>query len=456
MPDSPAAASTIREAVTAVLHHGDEIFMVRRQPALTSFPGYWAFPGGKVDREDADAPVRTGAWCAGIEPRLVQALVRELREECHFDLDAAAAAGEVEALHLFGNALTPPIVPARFNTLFYRVQLRSRPQIVLDTGEVDQFRWARPADLMAEYLDGQLLLAPPTSASVALFSKGGGTTPSDVALEEFHKERMPIIGPIHGLRVLPVRSNTLPPAFHTNCFLLGDEGTHRILVDPSPWNNEELDALYARVLPFDVREIFLTHHHPDHCERADVLARRLKVGIALSADTSERIARRSPGFFDGLTQRIVGDGDVVMHWLGRPVRALAVPGHDEGQLALMPDDRAWCIVGDLIQGVGTVVIHKPEGNMARYFASLERIIALDPKVIVPSHGLAMGTTFRLQETLRHRRLREATVLEMHREGKTEDQMLAAIYRDLDPRLLPLARQNIESHLDKLREEGAVA
>ena len=74
-------------------------------------------------------------------------------------------------------------------------------------------------------------------------------------------------------------------------------------------------------------------------------------------------------------------------------------------LALMPADRAWCLVGDLIQGVGTVVIHKPEGNMRRYFDSLQRMIDLDPEVIVPSHGLAMGTTFRLRETLRHRRQR---------------------------------------------------
>lgn len=456
MAAAPVFADNIREAVTVVLHHGDEIFMVRRNPALHSFAGYWAFPGGKIDEEDATGPVRNGDWCAGIEPRLVQALVRELREECGFDLDAAVAAGEVEAVHRIGNALTPAITPARFNTIFYRVRLRSRPQITLDTGEVDQCRWARAADLLAEFRDGQLLLAPPTSAAVEVFANGGGITPSDIPLEEFHKERMPVIGPVYGLNVMFVRSNTLPPAFHTNCFMIGDEGANRILVDPSPWNDAELDALYERIRTLGVCEILLTHHHPDHCERADVLARRLGVGIALSADTSERIARRTPKFFDGLTQRVVADGDVVTHWLGRPVRALAVPGHDEGQLALMPDDRAWCIVGDLIQGVGTVVIHKPEGNMRRYFDSLERIIALDPKVIVPSHGLAMGTTFRLKETLKHRRQREAEVLSLHREGQTMEQMLGAIYRGLDPRLLPLAQQNIESHLDKLREDGALA
>ncbi len=448
--------STIREAVTAVLHHGDEIFMVRRNPALFSFPGYWAFPGGKVDAEDAQGRPRSGTWCEGIGATELEALARELREEISFDLDAAVADGVVESVHLIGNALTPDIVPARFNTLFFRVDLRAKPAITLDTGEVDHYRWARPADLLAEYRAGRLLMAPPTCATVELFAQGAGARRQNLMLEEQPRGAMTVLRPLHGLQMIPVRSNTLPPAIHTNCFVIGDEGTNRILVDPSPWNEAELETLQACVQPLGIREIFLTHHHPDHCERADSLARRLGVGMSMSADTAARIAQMSPRFFDELSPRIVGDNDVLTYWLGRPVRALAVPGHDEGQLALMPDDAAWCIVGDLIQGVGTVVIHKPEGNMRRYFASLERIIALDPNVIIPSHGMAMGTTHRLKETLKHRRQREASVLQLHQAGRSIDEMLPVMYQGLDPRLLPLARNNIESHLDKLREDGALA
>ena len=153
---------------------------------------------------------------------------------------------------------------------------------------------------------------------------------------------------------------------------------------------------------------------------------------------------------------MVEDGQVLTRWLGQPVRALAVPGHDEGQLALMPENRAWCIVGDLIQGIGTVVIHKPEGHMGRYFASLQRLIDMAPAVIAPSHGIPMGTVHRLEETLRHRRMREDAVLELHRQRQTPQQMLRKIYGNLDPVLEPLALQNIEAHLEKLAEEGRVA
>ena len=175
----------------------------------------------------------------------------------------------------------------------------------------------------------------------------------------------------------------------------------------------------------------------------------------MSADTRDRILARQPRWLDGLTVRVRHHGDIVTTWLGQPVRVLAVPGHDEGQLALMPDNRAWCIVGDLIQGVGTVVIAAPEGDMAKYFATLEKVIALAPKVIWPSHGSALGGTFYLEQTLKHRRQREAQVQALSAAGKSVDEMLAAMYPDTDPRLLPLARMNIDSHLVKLRAEGSL-
>jgi glyoxylase-like metal-dependent hydrolase (beta-lactamase superfamily II) len=163
-----------------------------------------------------------------------------------------------------------------------------------------------------------------------------------------------------------------------------------------------------------------------------------------------------PDFGKGLQIKIYADGEAVTRWLGHTVRTLAVPGHDEGQLALMPDNRAWCIVGDLIQGVGTVVISPPEGDMRKYFATLERVIALQPRVIVPSHGVALGGVYYLEQTLRHRRMREEQIKGLFSAGRSMEQMLAEIYREVDPRLLPLAKVNIESHLAKLKADGAIA
>ena len=135
------------------------------------------------------------------------------------------------------------------------------------------------------------------------------------------------------------------------------------------------------------------------------------------------------------------------------MRAYAVPGHDAGQMALMPDNKTWMIVGDLIQGIGTVVIAQPEGDMGAYFNTLQWVIDQDPKVILPSHGQAMGSTFRIAETLRHRQMREQQVLALHQGGTPPQGMVELIYAGVDKRLWGLARMNIDCHLQKLADEG---
>jgi glyoxylase-like metal-dependent hydrolase (beta-lactamase superfamily II)/8-oxo-dGTP pyrophosphatase MutT (NUDIX family) len=439
-------------AVTAALMHQGEIYLVRRQIHLTAFPGYFAFPGGKVDAEDHEGAAPP-ASLAGQPPELMRALARELQEEIGFDV--AAAGDVVSAVQSIGQILTPPGPPMRFDTHFFRVELRQRPDFILDLSESESGAWATPADWLARYHRGEFLLAPPTLMTLQALADD----PLANAISGFLKldERsMMCIQSMHGMRQFFVRSNTLPPAMHTNCFLIGDEDAPRLLVDPSPNSREELERLLAAAGEFGYSEVFLTHHHPDHCQFADEIARRAGVPVGMSADTEARLRAKHPGFFKDIEVRIHAEGDTPTRWLGQPVRVYAVPGHDEGQLALMPDNRAWCIVGDLIQGVGTVVIAPPEGNMRKYFASLRRIIELKPNAIYPSHGIGLGSTHYLEAALRHREQREAVIHGLFGAGRSEDQILAEVYKDVDPRLLPFARINIQSHLEKLREDGAIA
>ena len=448
--------SRIFDAVTAILLHGPDLFITRRQVHMPAFPGYWAFPGGKVDAEDSDAPLDHPLLRDHL-PKRMRALDRELREELEFDLFAAIERGEVLSLHEVGEATTPSIVPVRFRTHFYRIELSRRPAINAHQGETAEWAWM-PAQTLRERMDrGRLLAAPPTRIAVNHVAD----LPADTGAIrgfEFHFDPasdIPWMEPMAGLRVFAVQSNTIPPADRTNAFLLGDEGARQVLVDPSPGTPEELARLDALLDTLAVDEIFLTHHHPDHRERADVIARRLRVPMGMSADTCERIAKRQPAFFEGVETKIYREGDVLTQWQGEDIRVYAVPGHDEGQLALMPDSRLWCIVSDLIQGVGTVVVGGPEGNMRKYFESLQRVIDWNPDVIIPSHGIALGTTYRIRETLKHRQQREAQIASLHAEGKSPQEMLPSIYQGLDPRLAPLALVNIHSHLQKLREEGRI-
>ena len=64
----------------------------------------------------------------------------------------------------------------------------------------------------------------------------------------------------------------------------------------------------------------------------------------------------------------------------------------------------------------------------------------------------MRSTHRLIETLKHRRKRESQILKLSKSGKSKEEILEQLYEGIDPRLQPLALQNIESHLVKLRKE----
>jgi glyoxylase-like metal-dependent hydrolase (beta-lactamase superfamily II) len=185
------------------------------------------------------------------------------------------------------------------------------------------------------------------------------------------------------------------------------------------------------------------------------LAKEMNFPILLSADTHTRIKKKDPSYFDGIKVEFAAEGDVVTQWLGINVVVMEIPGHDEGQIALYSQDLSWVLAGDLFQGIGTVVIGGDEGDMKKYFSTLERLIKLSPKVVFPSHGIGLGGTNVLAKTLEHRKLREQQVLNFHLDGFSAQEILEKIYSEVDKKLWPYALENIRKHLEKLKEEKLI-
>lgn len=448
--------SKVRDAVAAVLRVNDQICAIVRQSHLLSFPGYHSFPGGKVDRTDADTlPEAPGL--EGLDPQQFNALCRELQEELCFDLIAGLRDGTILRVQPLALALAPPFDFVRFRSQFYRIDLVCKPELTPDSGEIAELMWNTPNELLEHFRTGDALMVPPTRWLLeGLADNMDCGDLGDLSPKFDYDHEVPCMEVLHGLRTLHVPSQTLPPATRTNAFRIGDADAPQLLVDPSPESKDELTRLLQTLASDPPELVFLTHHHPDHHQFANVLARRLGLPVCISADSHGRIrAKHGFDYFDGVEVRLVGESDVMTRWHGEDVRVYSVPGHDEGQLALAPESLRWFIVGDLIQGVGTVVISAPEGDMAKYFCTLERVIDLNPDVIIPSHGIPMRSVHRLSVTLQHRRERELRILELHQSGHRNQAILETVYEGVDERLLPYAMRNIESHLVKLREEGRV-
>ncbi len=445
---------TIVDSVAAVFCCQGRVFAVRRQSHLDFFPGYDSFPGGKIDRDDSrlQHPAR---FLCDFDGQKMHALVRELREELDFDLPSAIESGQVTAVSCLARVLAPPLVAVRFHLHVFRIDLKAQPLFTLDSGEIEQGFWTTPYQLLEQFAEGNSLMVPPLRRVLeALKTNPQAVDFGDLSPQYDEKNYVARFELLSEVQVLPIPSHSFPPEKRTNAFLLGDENSARILVDPAPESPQVLEKLLRTLQQDRLSALFLTHHHQDHHEYAPQLAKRLGVPIWLSEDTRERIVQKYGGdYFAGLEVEIKREGDCLIRWKGEPVRVYAVPGHDAGQLALAPESLRWFLVGDLIQGFGTVVIGAPEGDMASYFKTLERIITLDPAVILPSHGTPMRSTHCLQVTLQHRHEREESIRRLSAAGKTPNEILASLYQDIPSQLHPFALQNIESHLVKLRQEG---
>jgi glyoxylase-like metal-dependent hydrolase (beta-lactamase superfamily II) len=267
---------------------------------------------------------------------------------------------------------------------------------------------------------------------------------------------IPCVEPVKGVFQIPVRSHNLLRTHRTNCFVIGEPGGDTLIVDPSPKNDDEYDKLLntlnrlAKEHRFQYSGIFITHSHPDHHKNAAGLSNQLSLPVTISGDSYQRLkSRDKKNLLKELDIRHAKEGDTVTRWQGKDVHVYEVPGHDEGHLALAPESMEWFLAGDLVQQKGTVVITTSEGDMAKYFQTLQRIIDLKPKLVLPSHGQALKGASVLKKTLKHRKKREKQVLKLHRKGLTPQQMVEIIYRNVNKHLWPFALENVKSHLKKL-------
>jgi endoribonuclease LACTB2 len=257
-----------------------------------------------------------------------------------------------------------------------------------------------------------------------------------------------------GVRVRPLRTPTLPPAAHTGCYVVGpSEGPGALLVvDPaSPYPDEQgaldawLDAEADAGRP--VSAILLTHHHGDHVGGAAHLARRLGCRVAAHAET----ARRLVGAVE--VDWTIDDGDELA--AGDVVaRAVWTPGHAPGHLCFTVGDAMIC--GDMVAGVGTILVDPSEGDMAAYLASLERMLGLGASRLLPAHGPVIpDAAAKIREYIAHRAMREARVAEALRAaGRAAARDLVALaYADTPAPLWPLAERSLVAHLVKLERDG---
>ena len=224
------------------------------------------------------------------------------------------------------------------------------------------------------------------------------------------------------------------------------DGAEPTLVDAGVGNAEHVDAITAALAGRDLARVLVTHHHADHSSGIDALRGRWP-----ALDACKWVQPGESGW------RHVSDAERV-HAGDRDLVVVHLPGHAPDHVCFWdPDDRA-LYSGDMLALGTTVMIPAGRGgNLRQYLASLERMSALDPRIAFPGHGPVIDRPVDLiRQYIAHRAMRESQILACLRDEVTDvDAIVTRIYGELVDPVRRAARETVNAHLEKLREDGVI-
>ena len=243
--------------------------------------------------------------------------------------------------------------------------------------------------------------------------------------------------------------------YGTQTYLLGEQQV--AVVDPGPDLDEHLDALIEAIAGRPVVAIMCTHTHRDHSPASRPLAERTGAPIVGCAPLAlETAGPRADAAFDAdyAPDRILSEGET-LGLDGRNIATVATPGHTSNHLCFAYGDAL--LTGDHVMGWSTTVVFPPDGDMAAYMASLDKLRQRDDRIYYPAHGPAVTKPQRyVRSLIGHRLQREKQILKLvGEEPRDVPAIVAGAYPGLDPRLVTAAGGSVLAHLLDLEARGLV-
>ncbi len=250
----------------------------------------------------------------------------------------------------------------------------------------------------------------------------------------------------------------------------------------------------------EIRDVIVTHFHPDHYGLAGRLVRTVGARLMMH-DIDARVAhdrlcdftitfRENARWFarngyaaanDGsikdeptrysvvAPQHVLNDGDEVPLAVGS-LRVLWTPGHSPGHICLFDTERNVLFSGDHILDpitphVGTWSGQDDQDQLGAFLASLRKVRATGARVVAPAHGRPFNdATRRVDELLAHHDERESLVLEALGSGPASAGAIAAMlpwtrrhrtFAELGDRHQAFAVAETIAHLEHLRARDMV-
>ena len=478
--------------LSRVSDEGYEVLMGHRSSELPAFPDLWSFPGGGVSRMDRKTAEIHPEWLAGMgDNRLsVFTLLREMVEEVGISPDGKGGFFEVDneireiicsdksgwleiaesgristagfECQVITERITPPQSPTRFHNVFFHVALGDscvEPSFPPGRSEFDEFRWWSPEEVISSWEGNELHIPPPI---VTIFRdliermEAGDLMSACNAMADD-----PPSGPHRfeygpGVECILIPTNTLPPSTHTNCFVIGERGGDRLIVDPAIRDQVGFELLREKVEEIradgsQVIATIFTHRHQDHLGDLMMIDEIYHAPVWASHETLEALPT-------GEHRRTLLDGDVIgikgpngiSNW-----EVLETPGHCPGQICLIGEPGI--VSADNCTMVGTILVPSNDGDMGSYIEGLERLRDASAHTLFPGHGPLIANPQRILENyINHRKERHQKVFEAIDSGaKTISEISRIVYSDTPDAHPILSEDQTLSHLRLLLKSGRV-
>ena len=260
-----------------------------------------------------------------------------------------------------------------------------------------------------------------------------------------------------------IAGNGGPMTFTGTCSYIVGRGTVAV-IDPGPADPAHLSCLLAALRGETVSHIVVTHTHRDHSPAVPALqaatgarvvgcgphrpSRELAPGEGRVLDAAADVAFRP--------DEQMQDGDAISG-PGWSLAAVETPGHTANHLAFTLAEEDTLFSGDHVMAWSTSVIAPPDGAMAAYMASIEKLRGMEHKRYWPGHGGPVTEPQRfLRGLVQHRRQREAAILNRLAAGDdTIAAMVPVIYQGLAPALHGAAALSVLAQLEDLVLRGEV-
>lgn len=491
-----------KDAAAVILLKNGEVFLAQRNPKTPFLGGWHAFPGGKLEKADAEIEVRN---CDDMDlAKYIVCAVREAFEETEIllvrggdkmtkgqrislldDLTSGRSTFaeildhwglwiDAQDFAYTGFCTTPQFSPVRFKTRFFIANCPLKQYPATD-GELVEGKFLSFENALELWRKGEIIISPPVLVSLkelAKISRECQNSEPKVSTETCARVLLEKSRAANGeidfielnahLTCFSLKTETLPPATHTNCFVVGAK--EFIVIDAASKEEAEQKKLHDFIDSLIkkggvCKEIIVTHLHPDHFGGETALQKHLsdKFNLQIPVSAHRLTAESLQGKVE--FQKFIEDGEIFplkdTNGEAFDLTALHAPGHARGHLCFYDAEYGFLLSSDNVVNSSSVVIAPPEGNMRDYLKSLERLRNLSNlRFLCGSHGAAVyDAKSKIESYIRHRYEREKEILQAIENGANNvKEIVAEVYKDISPPLIRLAELSVRAHLEKIEED----